>query len=169
MTGGPDSMTGNAANDAAVAAAAAAGFSLQSHNHPGSQLPDFSNASFSPQFNFAAMPGSTPAPGASDQGQGRPQTPGGGYDPMFGTMPTNPFGSPAPWQGEDGGVGGGMPKLTATAHSPGDRSQNGSAGTGPGEEKDPFLSFLEQLAENEFARGPGHEMDFFLGGQQSSG
>ncbi|KLU92081.1 hypothetical protein MAPG_11028 [Magnaporthiopsis poae ATCC 64411] len=50
------------------------------------------------------------------------------------------------------------------AHSPGGRSNNGSTGTGAaGEEKDPFLSLLEQLAENEQAMGPGSELDLFLG------
>lgn len=32
-------------------------------------------------------------------------------------------------------------------------------------EKDPFLSLLEQLAENEVSRGGPSELDFFLGGQ----
>ncbi|ROW00844.1 hypothetical protein VMCG_06550 [Cytospora schulzeri] len=47
---------------------------------------------------------------------------------------------------------------------PGGLSTNGSTGTAPGEEKDPFLSLLEQLAENENARGPGSEFDMFFAG-----
>ncbi len=33
-------------------------------------------------------------------------------------------------------------------------------------EKDPFLSLLEQLAENEHSRGGPSELDFFLSGGQ---
>ncbi|RBQ65240.1 hypothetical protein VDGD_21726 [Verticillium dahliae] len=94
---------------------------------------------------------------------------------MFGGLPTNAFSSPAAWQGADDGSGNKLPVAPpqgptsaghAAAPSPGAKSTNGSTGTGPGEEKDPFLSLLEQLAENEqqFARGPGNEFDFFFGG-----
>ncbi|GJC98332.1 fungal specific transcription factor domain-containing protein [Colletotrichum higginsianum] len=126
-----------AANNAAVAAAAAAGFSLGHQPHH--------------QGNIFATPG----PSGNNEG-------GGSYDPMFGGLPTNAFGSPAAWHGDEGGN-----KIAGVAApSPGNRSNNGSTGTGPGEEKDPFLSLLEQLAENEhhFARGPGSELDFFFGG-----
>lgn len=108
-----------------------------------------------------------------------PGTPSGGgsYDPMFGTLPTNAFSSPAPgpWQQQQqqqhpgGGAAGGSEDGKhqggqVLAHSPGGRSNNGSTGTGAaGEEKDPFLSLLEQLAENEQAMGPGSELDLFLG------
>lgn len=114
---------------------------------------------FSPQFSFNT-------PGAVE---------GGPYDPMFGGLPTNAFSSPAAWHGEDGNLNklAAVPAAAAaavaagntTAPSPGAKSTNGSTGTGPGDEKDPFLSLLEQLAENEgqFARGPG-EFDFFFGG-----
>jgi hypothetical protein len=36
------------------------------------------------------------------------------------------------------------------------------------EEKDPFLSLLEQLAENEHSRGGPSELDFFLSGGGST-
>ena len=50
--------------------------------------------------------------------------------------------------------------MTPGARSVGEHS-NGTAGT---DEKDPFLSLLEQLAENENSmRGPS-ELDFFLSG-----
>ncbi|KAM0528230.1 hypothetical protein ACHAPS_002071 [Verticillium nonalfalfae] len=109
-------------------------------------------------------------PGATAGGDGS-----GSYDPMFGGLPTNAFSSPAAWQGADDGSGNKLPVAPpqgptsaghAAAPSPGAKSTNGSTGTGPGEEKDPFLSLLEQLAENEqqFARGPGNEFDFFFGG-----
>ena len=96
---------------------------------------------------------------------------------MFGGLPTNAFSSPAPWHGDDGGgaksnppaqrqqqLGGKGQGQVQGQPSPGDVSQhNGSTGTGPGEEKDPFLSLLEQLAESESFRGQGGELDFFLG------
>ena len=49
------------------------------------------------------------------------------------------------------------------AMTPGGRS-NGES-TGSREEKDPFLSLLEQLAENEHSRGGPSDLDFFLTGQ----
>lgn len=84
-----------------------------------------------------------------------------GSDPMFGTIPTNAYSSPAAWQGEPDTKQSQLSIGTALAPSPGAASQHGSAGTGP-EEKDPFLSLLEQLAENE--QGRGSELDFFLAG-----
>ncbi|OGM44365.1 Zn(II)2Cys6 transcription factor [Aspergillus bombycis] len=54
--------------------------------------------------------------------------------------------------------------LTPDAQSQGSAS---GAGAGPGDqsssEKDPFLSLLEQLAENEHSQGGPSELDFFLG------
>jgi len=99
---------------------------------------------------------------------------------MFGGLPTNAFSSPAPWHGGGGGGGGDddeggnskaqPPAPAAVAPSPGDLSlHNGSTGTGPGEEKDPFLSLLEQLAESESFRGQGNELDFFLGAGAGTG
>ncbi|KAI1171501.1 fungal-specific transcription factor domain-containing protein [Nemania sp. FL0916] len=80
----------------------------------------------------------------------------GSYDPMFGTVPTNTFPSPAPWQAEEDNGG------AITAATPGAKSHDGSIGAGT-EEKDPFLSLLEQLAENENVMGQGNELDFILG------
>ncbi|KAF3353485.1 hypothetical protein VdG1_08152 [Verticillium dahliae VDG1] len=152
-------------DESAAAAAAAAGFALQAHHHHQQQqgIPSLTGAPFSPQFSFNT-------PGATAGGDGS-----GSYDPMFGGLPTNAFSSPAAWQGADDGSGNKLPVAPpqgptsaghAAAPSPGAKSTNGSTGTGPGEEKDPFLSLLEQLAENEqqFARGPGNEFDFFFGG-----
>ena len=49
--------------------------------------------------------------------------------------------------------------------TPSSRSAGESTGTGGTEgEKDPFLSLLEQLAENEHSRGGPSELDFFLSG-----
>lgn len=80
----------------------------------------------------------------------------GGYDPMFGTVSTNTFPSPAPWQAEDENGN------AAAASTPGAKSHDGSTVTGSAEEKDPFLSLLEQLAENEDAVGQGNELDFIF-------
>ncbi|CAK7567353.1 MAG: hypothetical protein SEPTF4163_005316 [Sporothrix epigloea] len=86
-----------------------------------------------------------------------------GYDPMFATIPTNAFPSPSPWTMDD--AGGAEKANTLAKHSPGNQSNDGSAGGATsGEEKDPFLSLLEQLADNEYTRGPGNELDFFLTG-----
>jgi hypothetical protein len=158
-TGHPNGYDEAAANQAAVAAAAAAGFSLSPHPHqhvpPGPGMPTLSGAPFSPQYSYT--------PGPTGAGAG---TDAGCYDPMFGTLPTNAFSSPAAWHGDDG-----KPVIGITAPSPGGRSNNGSTGTGPGEEKDPFLSLLEQLAENEQRQmgngGPGSDFDFFFGSGSS--
>lgn len=51
-----------------------------------------------------------------------------------------------------------------TALTPSAQSQGSGTHTESGSEKDPFLSLLEQLAENENSqRGPS-ELDFFLSG-----
>jgi hypothetical protein len=103
-------------------------------------MPTLSTTPFSPQ------PFTTFAPNES-------------FDPMFG-MPNLASGAPS-IHGNNvigGGYGGYEQVVT-----PGGRS-DGTGGTG-GEEKDPFLSLLEQLAENEHSRGGPSELDFFLSGQ----
>ncbi|KAK3359039.1 fungal-specific transcription factor domain-containing protein [Lasiosphaeria hispida] len=112
------------------------------------------NTGFSPSFSFAQIRPSTPGPASGSQS----------YDPMFGSVPTNAFPSPAPWQGDESGNA-----KPVRAASPGGRSHNESAEAGPREEKDPFLSLLEQLAENESALGTGSELDFFLAGAPNPG
>ncbi|KAK1760621.1 nitrogen assimilation transcription factor nit-4 [Echria macrotheca] len=121
----------------------------QGHSgNPSQRFPGSNSAGFSPSFSFSQLRSATPGPSAS-------QT----YDPMFGELPTNAFSSPAPWVVEEGGrTKSGRPT------SPGDGSHHGSAVSGSAEEKDPFLSLLEQLAENESAMGVGTELDFFLSG-----
>ncbi|KAI1750808.1 fungal-specific transcription factor domain-containing protein [Xylaria castorea] len=121
-------------------------FSATSIQHP-HQLPSFLGNSISSPRNFA-----TPSQTTDSNGNG----PGlGSYDPMFGTVPTNTFPSPAPWQVEDENGEGAL-----KATSPGAKSHDGSTVTGAGDEKDPFLSLLEQLAENETVMGQGNELDF---------
>ena len=55
-----------------------------------------------------------------------------------------------------------------TVATPGGQSQTSGSHTGNSEtaslEKDPFLSLLEQLAENEHSQGGPSELDFFLTG-----
>lgn len=75
------------------------------------------------------------------------------YDPMFG-IPHMGFGY------GNVNVHEGM--------TPGARSAGESTGTtATSEEKDPFLSLLEQLAENEHSRGGPSELDYFLSGQNT--
>ncbi|KAM3086941.1 hypothetical protein ACMFMG_001058 [Clarireedia jacksonii] len=78
------------------------------------------------------------------------------FDPMFGM----------PHMGSNAVHNGNFGFGDHTAMTPGGRSNNGSTGTN-GEEKDPFLSLLEQLAENEHSRGGPSELDFFLSGGQN--
>ena len=87
------------------------------------------------------------------------------YDAMFATLPTNAFANTATWQADDGQQHK-MHLLNSGGPSPGTRSTNGSTGTVQTDEKDPFLSLLEQLAEDEqrFNDGSANELDFFLTG-----
>lgn len=126
-------------------------------NNSSSQPADLSHGlSFNSSFNFGQLRGSTPGP------SGVPQ----GFDPMFGELPTNAFTSPAPWHGDESGNNRGA----GLAASPKDPSPNESVGaTSAGEEKDPFLSLLEQLAENESILGAGNELDFFFSGAPGTG
>ncbi|KAH8670821.1 fungal-specific transcription factor domain-containing protein [Xylariales sp. PMI_506] len=148
----PTESMDNAATKAAVAAAAAAGFSL-AHAQQGSHMTALPASPFSPQYNFPTFSGATP-------GRTGPGDVNIGYDPMFGSVPTNAISSPAAWNGEEDH----RVAHKAPAPSPGAGSHNGSVGTGQGEEKDPFLSLLEQLAESENMLGQGTDLDFFLNG-----
>lgn len=195
------------ANKAAIAAAAAAGFTIPHTHAPSttSQSQQQVHHPFSPPYTSYGhtLPSSnTPGTGSTTtiaRGPSSPSTSGNpantntntstsgttsaSYnDPMFGGLPTNAFSSPAAWHG---GNDGSTPRPSAAvvvangaaaaanaqhqqqqqqqlAHSPGGMST--STGTGQGEEKDPFLTLLEQLADNENARGPGSEFDFFFAG-----
>ncbi|KAI0471305.1 fungal-specific transcription factor domain-containing protein [Xylaria cf. heliscus] len=113
------------------------------------QLSSFSGNSGSSPRIFA-----TPSQSTDNNGTGIGP---GSYDPMFGTVPTNTFPSPAPWQAEDEDGEGAI-----KASTPGAKSHDGSTVTGATDEKDPFLSLLEQLAENETVMGQGNELDFIL-------
>lgn len=52
---------------------------------------------------------------------------------------------------------------TMDQQTPGGMSANGSTHTEG--DKDPFMSLLEQLAENEQSHGGPSDLDFFLSGQ----
>ncbi|KAL2261411.1 hypothetical protein VTK26DRAFT_4229 [Humicola hyalothermophila] len=131
---------------------------------------------FNAGFDFNQLRGSTPGPSNNTTGAA-PQN----LDPMFSGMMTTTFSPPTPWHatgngssggGGDGGVNvnSGRPPPSGLGTSPNDISPNDSAATtGPGEEKDPFLSLLEQLAENESMMGVGGELDCFLSGAPSAG
>ncbi|KAF4629625.1 hypothetical protein G7Y89_g8520 [Cudoniella acicularis] len=115
-------------------------YSQTSASSTNNNIPNLSRTPFSPPYSFTSL------------------NPPENYDPMFG-MPHQMGGF-----GFGNGMGsGGMGNEGMT---PGGRStgeSTGTAGTNP-EEKDPFLSLLEQLAENEHSRGGPSELDFFLSG-----
>ncbi|KAF4536526.1 uncharacterized protein LTHEOB_12231 [Lasiodiplodia theobromae] len=93
---------------------------------------------FSPNFTFSAA--FTPDPSGTSANHNSNE---GQYDPVFG-MPT-------PYEQQ---------------RTPGAASATGSNHTEASSEKDPFLTLLEQLAENEQSRGGPSELDFFLSGTQ---
>ncbi|OJD29948.1 fungal specific transcription factor domain-containing protein [Diplodia corticola] len=112
-----------------------------SNNDGSSNLQAFSQqviTPFSPGFNFSAA--FTPDPSGASRNQNGNE---GHYDPMF-SMPT-------PYEQQ---------------RTPGAASAAGSSHTETSSEKDPFLTLLEQLAENEQSRGGPSELDFFLSGTQ---
>ncbi|KAK4199387.1 fungal-specific transcription factor domain-containing protein [Triangularia verruculosa] len=135
------------------------GFNLGG-GHPG-ELPaglgSMSSDLFSPSFNFSGYRNpATPGTGGSHQS----------FDPMFGELPTNTFSTPTPWHGEESGNGKGAMVTSPSGITPSESV--GTAGTA-GDEKDPFLSLLEQLAENESMMGTGNDLDFFLAGAPNTG
>ncbi|KAK0651579.1 fungal-specific transcription factor domain-containing protein [Cercophora newfieldiana] len=145
----------NVAAEDSTAPSAASSFPLgtRSQNQNtglGQGLSNLPSAIFDSTFSFSQLRPASPGASGSQE-----------YDPMFGGIPTNAFSSPAPWHGEEGGAKAGR------AASPEARGHNESPATGQVEEKDPFLSLLEQLAENESAMGTGSELDFFLAGAPS--
>lgn len=111
-----------------------------------------SSSAFLAESFAAAGPSSATAPAAGGSAPTPPAT-----QPQYATFP---FEAP---------VGG-------TALTPGAQSQGSSGGSGTGavaehgvSEKDPFLSLLEQLAENEHSHGGPSELDFFLGESLENG
>lgn len=103
-------------------------------------LPFSPNFSFSPLPQFASLAPS-PVPRAANLNQNHDNHTMH-FDPML-SMPTPYDQQPTPGAGSTSG---------ASVHTDPDS-------------KDPFLSLLEQLAENEVSRGGPSELDFFLSGQ----
>lgn len=112
---------------------------LPNANGNGLALPFSPNFSFSPLPQFASLAPS-PVPRAANLNQNHDNH-AIHFDPML-SMPT-PYDQPTPGAGSTSG---------ASVHTDPDS-------------KDPFLSLLEQLAENEVSRGGPSELDFFLSGQ----
>lgn len=165
----PDGQMANQARDPMIDPAlnmvsATPTYSVMAPQQQPRQVSTFLGASVPSPGNFA-----TPGPSADhndNNGMGL-----GNYDPMFGAAPTNTFPSPAPWHGDeehhrDGGMAGAAGGAAGVS-TPGARSHDGSTGTGASDEKDPFLSLLEQLAENETLGGHGNELDFILTAAQA--
>lgn len=130
-----------------------------SANNSGQGIVPMSGTRFSPAYGYAM--GSNVMNSQNNVNDGNTN-----FDAMFGALPTNTFSSAAGWQGEDGQQHSKMNIPTSgVAPSPGTKSSSGSTGTGHSEEKDPFLSLLEQLAEDEQRfNGGGADLDFFLTG-----
>ncbi|KID66951.1 N-terminal binuclear Zn cluster-containing/DNA binding domain-containing protein, partial [Metarhizium brunneum ARSEF 3297] len=128
-----------------------------SANNSGQGIVPMSGTRFSPAYSYAM--GSNVMNSQNNVNDGNTN-----FDAMFGALPTNTFSSAAGWQGEDGQQHNKMNIPTSgVAPSPGTKSSSGSTGTGHSEEKDPFLSLLEQLAEDEQRfNGGGADLDFFL-------
>jgi hypothetical protein len=110
------------------------------HQGGGLGLPFSPNFSFSPLPQFASLaPSPVPRPAHLNSNN---DTQISHFDPML-SMPTPYDQQPTPGAGSTSG---------ASVHTDPDS-------------KDPFLSLLEQLAENEVSRGGPSELDFFLSGQ----
>jgi hypothetical protein len=108
-------------------------------SNTGNTLPFSPNFSFSPLPQFASL---APSPVSRPANLYNQDYSNYNFDPML-SMPTPHDQQPTPGAGSTSG---------ASVHTDPDS-------------KDPFLSLLEQLAENEVSRGGPSELDFFLGGQ----
>lgn len=111
--------------------------SLFPFNGSGTTLPFSPNFSFSPLPQFASL---APSPVPRPANLHNQDSSNYNFDPML-SMPTPHDQQPTPGAGSISG---------ASVHTDPDS-------------KDPFLSLLEQLAENEVSRGGPSELDFFLG------
>jgi hypothetical protein len=150
----PQLQERNGPNNSAILSPAdhrgqAANASANGPNVPESALPSltgFTPPSFSPTFSYANLTSQNPNIDPSLEGTlFQMPTP----NAMHSSIAGPPYGQPT-----NGAV--------ADHPTPGATSATGSTHTDP--DKDPFLSLLEQLAENEVRGGGGSELDFFLGG-----
>ena len=96
---------------------------------------------FSPPFSFSPLPQ-------------------GSFSPVFS--------NPQPANGNEAAQAAAyyeMSKQMQAVVTPGGRSLSGSTHTNHEADKDPFLTLLEQLAENEHSRGGPSDLDFYLGSE----
>ena len=163
----PDSMdlSGSVVKNTAVAAATAAALENTCQNGQTGQGLQHIPGGLNSGYNYPTVMTSNQL----DQAVVGEQS---GFDPMFGTLPTNAFGSPAAWQADDGQNRPGQLPANATG-GPGPNHEPRSNDASPAvqsDEKDPFLILLEQLAENEHRinNGGSTELDFFLTGSATS-
>ncbi|GFP56422.1 hypothetical protein TASIC1_0006059200 [Trichoderma asperellum] len=149
-------------NSASHPAMAGFGLSHPAHAGAGPGMAAMGGMPFSPTFTYNLASSQT-APSVSQQPAINDTS--GGFDIMFGTLSASAYGSPATWQA---GVSQATPG--ATAPSPSNKSNTGSTGTTGGDEKDPFMSLLEQLANDEQRQNSGlkSDLDFFLSGTGNS-
>ena len=133
--------------------------------NPFSPLP----SGFSPAFSFSPLPSTSKLNGHDGPSSAAEHT----YDPTFSipAPPDFPIAEGSSSGGDGSGIGPGAtligPGATLTvsqdqlaANPQLTPTDSGSVHTDP--DKDPFLSLLEQLAENEHSRGGPSELDFFL-------
>lgn len=110
-----------------------------------SSMPNSSHGNYSPSRSYSTLPLAVE------------ETPhDSSYDPMFGI----------PQMGAGGLQAGGYGYGEHAAPPAGGASKRRTPTPG-GEEMDPFLRALEQLAENEHSRPGQHEMDYYLNGAQN--
>lgn len=129
------------------------------------------NPQSSPRPDFATPAQATlisPQPGAPGDNTDAPTFTQNPLSPSFSFSPWATSLSTGPSGGLDTGQASGFDSIfsvpqTFDHHTPGGMSTSGSAHTEG--DKDPFLSLLEQLAENEQSRGGPSDLDFFLSGQ----
>ncbi|GAB7348228.1 hypothetical protein MBLNU459_g6224t1 [Dothideomycetes sp. NU459] len=137
------------------------------------------NPTTSPRTDFAtsSQPTMSSQPGAASENKNNNNNNNNNDAQTFTQNPLSPTFSFSPWAtnlplshaaGLDSGQTGGFDTMFSLPQSfdqptPGGMSANGSAHTEG--DKDPFLSLLEQLAENEQSRGGPSDLDFYLSGQ----
>ncbi|OGE50321.1 hypothetical protein PENARI_c017G09939 [Penicillium arizonense] len=132
-------------------------FSLPGTDHPNpnhNQQEQTNQLALPPGFSPTVF-GLSPPPFLSETNLNIAPTPPS--NPQYATFPFD-----AAHTGMSGTAGGTVLTPGAQSHTSGTQTTTGSEGGSL--EKDPFLSLLEQLAENENSQGGPSELDFFLTG-----
>jgi hypothetical protein len=125
------------------------------HTNPNHNQQDQSNQLALPAGFSPTVFGLSPPPFLSETNLNIAPTPPS--NPQYATFPFD-----AAHTGMSGTAGGTVLTPGAQSHTSGTQTTTGSEGGSL--EKDPFLSLLEQLAENENSQGGPSELDFFLTG-----